>query len=131
MNKHRILVCGGRSFDDYALLRSILEEILEEKTLSPEDVEIVSGHCAGADTLGERWAEENGCALKIFLADWETYKRKAGPIRNKQMVEYIRDAENKYVVAFVSPDSRGTKQTVALARREGIPVRQTNYESKK
>ena len=127
MNKFRILVCGGRHFEDYDLLKSVLEKVLKGKELVSKDVEIVSGHCKGADMLGERWAEENHASVKIFPADWVKYKRSAGPIRNKQMIDYITCFENKMVVAFVSPNSKGTKQTISLAEKNKIPVIVTAY----
>ena len=64
MYKLRILVCGGRHFENYDLLKNILDKVLKLKKLTPKDVEIVSGHCKGADMLGERWAEENECTNK-------------------------------------------------------------------
>ena len=75
MDKLRILVCGGRHFEDYDLLKTILEKVLNLKKLTPKDVEIVSGHCKGADMLGERWAEETKASVKIFPADWVKHKK--------------------------------------------------------
>lgn len=122
MNKFRLLVCGGRHFEDYTLLNNILNKVLKDTMLTPNDVEIVSGHCKGADMLGEKWAEENNASVKIFPADWVKYKRSAGPIRNKEMIDYISCFENKMVVAFVSPNSKGTKQTISLAEKNKIPI---------
>ena len=127
MDKLRILVCGGRHFEDYNLLKNILDKVLQLKKLTPKDVEIVSGHCKGADMLGEKWAEENGANTKIFPADWALYKKSAGPIRNKQMIDYITCFSDKLVVAFVSPNSKGTKQTIKLAKKNNIPVIATEY----
>ena len=127
MEKLRILVCGGRHFEDYDLLKKILDKVLKLKKLTPKDVEIVSGHSKGADRLGEKWAEENGANAKIFPADWALYKKSAGPIRNKQMIDYITCFENKMVVAFVSPNSKGTKQTTSLAEKNKILVIVTEY----
>ena len=63
--------------------------------------EVVNGGAAGADAEGKLWAERNGIPVKMFLADWKTYGKAAGPIRNKKMAEYA-DA----VVLF--PGGRGT-----------------------
>ncbi len=130
MDKLRILVCGGRHFDDYELLKNILDKVLKVKRLTPKDVEIVSGHCIGADRLGEKWAEENNATVKIFPADWAAFGKAAGPIRNKQMIDYITCFENKMVVAFVSSNSKGTKQTIGLAQKNNIPVIITDYSNK-
>lgn len=130
MEKLRILVCGGRHFEDYNKLKGVLEKELNLKNLTSQDVEIVSGHCKGADMLGERWAKETKASVKIFPADWVKYKKSAGPIRNKQMIDYINGFENKMVVAFVSPNSKGTKQTVRLAQKNSIPVIINEYKGR-
>lgn len=127
MEKLRILVCGGRHFENYEQLKNILFNVLKAKKITPNDVEIVSGHCPGADMLGERWAEENGASLRTFPADWIKYKKSAGPIRNKQMIDYITCFNERLVVAFVSSKSKGTKHTIRLAQKNGIPVIVTEY----
>ena len=127
MDKLRILVCGGRHFENYDLLKTILDKVLKLKNLTPKDVEIVSGHCKGADLLGEKWAEETKASVKIFPADWVKYKKSAGPIRNKQMIDYITCFSDKLVVAFVSPNSKGTRNTISLAKKNNIPVIATEY----
>lgn len=127
MYKLRILVCGGRHFENYDLLKNILDKVLKLKKLTPKDVEIVSGHCKGADLLGERWAEETKASVKIFPADWVKYKKSAGPIRNKQMIDYITCFRDRLVVAFVSPNSKGTRNTISLAKKNNIPVIATEY----
>ena len=127
MEKYRIVICGGRHFNDYEQLKTTITNFLKQRKIEVENVEIVSGHCQGADMLGEQYAKEYGLNLTIFPADWQRYKRKAGPIRNKQMIEYIMQTENKAVIAFVSENSKGTKQTVLLAKRAGIFVVETHY----
>lgn len=127
MEKYRIVICGGRHFNDYEQLKTTITNFLKQRKIEIENVEIVSGHCQGADILGEQYAKEYGLNLTIFPADWQRYKRKAGPIRNKQMIEYIMQTENKAVIAFVSENSKGTKQTVLLAKRAGIFVVETHY----
>lgn len=127
MEKYRIVICGGRHFNDYEQLKTTITNFLKQRKIEIENVEIVSGHCQGADMLGEQYAKEYGLNLTIFPADWQRYKRKAGPIRNKQMIEYIMQTENKAVIAFVSENSKGTKQTVLLAKRAGIFVIETHY----
>lgn len=127
MEKYRIIVCGGRHFNDYEHLKRNITNFLQQRQIAIKNVEIVSGHCQGADTLGEQYAKEYGMKLTVFPADWGRYKRNAGPIRNKQMIDYIIQTKNKAVIAFVSENSKGTKQTVLLAKRAGIFVVETHY----
>ena len=125
--KLKIIICGGRHFNDYTLLKSIVDKQLIEHTILPSETEIVSGHCEGADMLGEQYAKEHGCALHIFPAEWTKYGKAAGPIRNKEMVDYIASADKSLVIAFVSNNTRGTKNTVAQAKKLNIHVVEISY----
>ena len=91
------------------------------------DIEIVSGHCVGADRLGELYAEKHNAQVKIFPAEWKKYGKRAGIIRNKQMVDYISGFKNKIVIAFVSANTKGTRNTIALAKRANIRVIEKKY----
>ena len=64
-----VIVAGSRTFNDYRLLRNKLDQILANKL---PDIVIVSGGARGADTLGERYAQEKGLPVKQFPADWDT-----------------------------------------------------------
>jgi len=76
--------------------------------------EIVSGGAKGADTLAEQFAKENNLPVKIFKPDWAKYGRGAGPVRNKQIVEYADK-----VIAFWDGESKGTKSSIDLAEKSG------------
>ncbi len=129
MDKLRILVCGGRHFADYGLLEKTINGVIAKSGCS--DAEIVSGHCVGADRLGELYAEKHNAPVKIFPAEWKKYGKRAGPIRNKQMVDYIGGFENKAVVAFVSANTKGTRNTITLAKKANIKVYRFEYEVKR
>lgn len=125
MDKLRILVCGGRRFSDYALLEKTINGVVAEA--GREDIEIVSGHYVGADRLGELYAEKHNAQVKIFPAEWEKYGKRAGPMRNKQMVDYISGFKNKIVIAFVSANTKGTRNTISLAKKANIRVIEKEY----
>ena len=111
----RIIVAGGRTFFDYGLLKECLDEILPMH----ENVELVSGHANGADTLGEQYAKEHGLPCSLFPAEWSKYGSCAGFIRNSQMLEYAAK-EKPLVVAFWNGESYGTKDTIDKAKEMGI-----------
>lgn len=115
----RIVIAGSRGFEDYSLLEEKLDEILEAEL---EPVELVSGHAKGADLLAERYAEENDVPIHVIKPDWKTYGRAAGPIRNRQMLDYAREA-TPLVVAFWDGKSKGTKNTIDTASSLKIPVK--------
>ena len=109
----RVLVCGGRQFDDRDMLNAALDKLHHERVFSL----VISGGAPGADSLAEAWAKAAGVACKVYNADWETLGRKAGPIRNEQM---LVEGRPDLVVAF--PGGRGTAHMVRIAREAGIEV---------
>ena len=114
----KIIVAGGREFQDYEFLKSVLEVAIGE-----DKVQIVSGGARGADTLGEVYAEEFGHEIKVFKADWKKYKNAAGPIRNESMAEYADE-----LCAFWDGRSTGTKHMIKYARQLGLEVRLFVYD---
>lgn len=125
----KIIVCGGRHFNNYFALSNILLDIIKNNTKDKESIEIVSGHCTGADQLGERFAKQFKLGLKIFPAEWSKYGKSAGPIRNKKMIEYIRNDSNPFVLAFTSTNTKGTKYTLDLAKKFNINYKEIAYTS--
>lgn len=111
----RVVIAGSRNFKDYALFSSVVDKCLS-RIRNEYDIIILSGHCSGADMMAERYAKENGYGLEVFPADW-SLGRKAGPLRNKQMVD-IAD----YAIAFPS-GGRGTQSLINFAQQKGIPIK--------
>lgn len=136
MSLLKVIIAGGREFDDYPRLKSYCKHILQKQT----NIEIVSGTAEGADTLGEKFAIENNLGLKSFPAPWHDIDRKpdreigeradgtlywkrAGTYRNLQMAQYA-DA----LIAFWDGKSRGTKNMINTARKLGLKVAVYKYE---
>ncbi len=113
------LVVGSRTFNDYSLLRTKLDDILRNH----KDIVIVSGGAEGADSLAERYAKEKGYELKVFPANWNIYGRRAGYIRNVQMQAYISKAGQKGIVAFWDGESKGTQHNFGLAKKYSNEIR--------
>ena len=113
----RILVCGSRYFNDYELLK---KEILNALPIGDYiDTVIISGNARGADTLGEKLAKDMQWECEKYPADWKTYGRSAGIIRNAQM---LRDGKPNMVIAFRGPNSRGTQNMIDQATKAGVKV---------
>jgi hypothetical protein len=110
----KVLVCGGRDFDDGARLREVMNSLHEN--LGPITV-LVHGAAAGADSMAGTWATIRHIEVRAYPADWKKHGRSAGPIRNQQML----DAEKpELVVAF--PGGRGTAHMVRIAKEQGFNV---------
>lgn len=94
---------------------------METKLITPITA-IVSGGAKGADSLAERYAQENGLEMVIYYPDWEKHGRAAGPIRNRLIVD-----EADAVVAFWDGKSRGTKSTIDLTLNKNKQLILVNY----
>lgn len=102
----KVIIAGGRNFEDYEVVKKAIEESGYLIT------EVVSGKAPGVDSLGERWAKENNIPIIPFPADWSTYYRAAGPIRNQKMADY-----SDTLVAVWDGVSRGTKDMVRRMKK--------------
>ena len=82
-------------------------------------IEIVYSGARRVDSLAERLANEENFLLKIFSADWNKYGKSAGPIRNRQMVEYIKEKDGVCLI-FWDGQSKGTKNDIDLCKEYGV-----------
>lgn len=105
----KVAVIGSRIFDDYELVKETLSNI--DITL------LVSGGAKGADSLGERYANENNITTLIFKPDWKKHGPAAGPIRN---TDIVNNADT--IIAFWNGESRGTKDSITKAEKLGKEV---------
>ena len=110
----KCLIAGSRTVCDYEVVKTAIEESRFVIT------EVVSGGARGVDRLGEKWAKENGVAVKQFFPDWETHGKKAGFLRNADMIDYVENGG--CVIAIWDGVSRGTQHTIGLARKYKIPL---------
>lgn len=106
-----ILVTGDRNWTDKASIRRFLEYLLE---MHKDKLEIVQGGARGADTLAREICEELGITCHTVPADWETYKKAAGPIRNRLMMKKFNP---RFVLAFHEnlAESKGTLDMVRVS----------------
>lgn len=130
MIRIRIIVAGSRDFCNYDVMNDILTKYLEttnkelEPNLDQVEIEFVSGTARGADTYGEQFAQKMGYPIKRFPADWNTYGKKAGYVRNNEMAQYsITDESHGVLFAFWDGQSKGTKHMINLAKSNGVEVR--------
>ena len=130
-DEFRILVCGGREYG----YRTNAETNKKERHQPDIDhiwrtlnlvrsainrpLIVIEGEQRGVDRLAREWAEERGLDVRGFPADWNKYGKRAGFIRNSQM---LKEGKPHAVIAF--PGGVGTKMMIAIARKEGIPVRE-------
>jgi len=113
----RVAVIGSRGFENYDYFRVKLEYLLSE---IEDPISYVSGGAkTGADNLIKKYCLENQYTLIEHLPEYDKYSGKVAPIkRNHTIVE-----NSDYLIAFYDGKSRGSKYTIDLAYKKGIPVK--------
>lgn len=112
---NKIAVVGSRGYNNYPQFKERLEFYIQNL----EDVVFVSGGCpSGADAMIKRWCHENDRELKEHLPDWENGGKKAGILRNTNIIE---DAD--YLIAYYNGTSKGTLDSIKKAEKKGIPIK--------
>ncbi len=107
----RVLVCGSRNWTNAALISTYLQNI--GATL------IIHGNARGADRLAGQSASQLNIPVEVYPADWDRYGKRAGFIRNREMLE---EGKPDLVLAFWDGYSNGTRNMIELAEGAKIPT---------
>ena len=78
----RVLVCGGRDFDDAGLMISVLDRLHTEKFFTV----LIHGNARGADRIADAWASCRGIPCEPYevpQGEWDEIGKKAGPLRRQ------------------------------------------------
>ncbi len=111
----RILVCGGRNFEDKNWLFRELD-IFKSKNF----IELlIQGGAEGADAYALSWAFSRNVPVVTMHANWYALGKSAGPIRNSQMLLLLKP---DLVIAF--PGRNGTADMIEQAYKAGVSVKE-------
>lgn len=113
----RLLIAGSRNVAPSNLEIDKALCLLRQGNSKWEQFTVVTGGARGADTAGEQWALMRRHLSEVHPADWDRYKKRAGFIRNKEMVDSGLD----YAMFFWDGESKGTAMTMKLVRAAKIP----------
>lgn len=110
----RVLVCGGRNYNDRESVFHELHKLAETHGW----LTIINGGASGADQLAREFSSSFYHGVVTMPANWLMLGNKVGPIRNEQM---IISGKPDMVLAF--PGGRGTGDMVDRAHKAGIIVK--------
>jgi hypothetical protein len=110
----RILVCGGRDFEDEAYVEKMLDRLLAAR--GPFE-RLIHGDARGVDRMAGKWARGHGILEWDFLPEWHRVDQRDGLSRNQRMI--IAGAPD-LVVAF--PGGMGTENMVEQAKAADIEI---------
>ncbi len=124
---YRMIVTGSRYYKNTEQVYSVIEEANERTN---GKLIIVQGEAKGADTIAKLCAESMGIKVESHPANWEKYKRAAGPIRNQSMLDesvrlsFFDGYQLRFAVAFHEnlAESKGTADMVTRLEAAGIRV---------
>lgn len=116
--KIKLAIVGSRTFNKADIFEDTLIKLEKEYDI----IMVVSGGARGADSMGEYYANKNGIDKLIFKADWKTYGKRAGFIRN---VDIIKNCD--VCVAFWDGESHGTKHDIELCEQYNKKCYIVNY----
>ena len=102
----KLAVVGSRQWKDWLMVRKVINEIKPKM--------IITGGAAGVDRMAMDVADRDNFYLEVYYPDWKQYGRKAGAVRNKQIV----DACDK-LIAFWDGKSKGTLISIEMAKQAG------------
>lgn len=124
MIKKILIIAGPRDYNNKEFVEKKISETINilcrENNLDISEIEIVEGGASGVDFLAKEYASNNGIKCSEFKADWKTYGKRAGPMRNQQMAEY-----GNVLLAF-SNGSRGTSSMIREAMNAHLEVHIVN-----
>jgi len=110
----KLIIAGSRTLqaDPHRI-----ETYIDDVGFTENVRKVVSGGARGIDTCGEAWAKYWGIDVVRFPADWKTYGKEAGVIRNEEMGDYADG-----LLAIWDGKSPGTKHMIDYMHKLGKRV---------
>ena len=124
-----LLIAGSRGYNNYDEMKEKTDYILSHKIAQGYCIHIVSGGARGADSLAKRYAQEHGYQYHEFPADWHTYGKSAGYVRNREMHVFISQFPFREVLCFWDGKSKGTAHNFELCKSYNNPLRIYKYQA--
>ena len=132
---HVCIIATGDRYGVFEAWRRVVKEALQDPELMGRNGVLIHGDSApvrkgamGCDKIVGKIAGMHGWQVILVPAMWERYGKRAGPIRNRHMLEIgtlLREhGYDLRVYAFHDylAGSKGTLNMVEQAEEEGVPV---------
>lgn len=110
----RLIVSGSRDICNEILVCGILQRYYVEVFDFDVDA-VITGGARGVDSIAHKWARLIGLRTIVRNADWDRYGKSAGPIRNREMLEY-----GNTLLAIWNGKSKGTKDMIDISLKRGV-----------
>jgi len=96
----KVSITGSRGFNDYLVFCKHINNFKKDNSIKF----IISGGAKGVDSLASKYSLENYIGLKEILPNWNKYGKRAGILRNIEIIE-----NSDFNIIFWDGESKGTK----------------------
>lgn len=114
-----VLITGSRDWSNIKAITDKLDDLFDNDS----KLIICHGDARGADRIAADYARRMNIPVRSFPANWDKYGKRAGVIRNQQMLDEFKP---ELVLAFPIASSIGTYDMIRRARSAGVTVIVTN-----
>lgn len=121
-SEYRFFITGSRDLFIKEDIKKVLAD-LYAKGINPKKMVMVVGDAKGVDTTAAKLWKDAGLAIEVFKADWEEYGKKAGMLRNMEMLKSGVD----YGYGFCKNNSKGTTGMLKAASSLGVPFERFDF----
>lgn len=119
----KLVIAGSRDLSPHDLISRFAGKIDAKYGVT----HVISGNATGVDKAGEFWAVEHGKEVIDMPADWDKYGKRAGPIRNMEMLKQA----DIILVILRDANSKGSSHMASISQKSGKPTYVYNAETKK
>jgi len=79
---------------------------------------IILGDARGVDAQARAWCIKHGYNHRVFVADWATHGKAAGPLRNQQMMDAADVGD--WCIGLPAGEGAGTFDCLRRAKNRGL-----------
>ena len=121
--EYRFFITGSRDLFIKDEIKMVLAE-LYAKGFNRKKMIMVVGDAKGVDATATKLWLDAGLRVEVFNAQWDEYGKKAGMLRNIDMIKSGVD----FGYGFCKNNSKGTTGMLNLASEFGVPFEKFDYK---
>jgi len=105
----KVAIVGSRSITDHFFVKTLFDYFVY---IFGKPTKIISGGARGVDSFADEFANINNIELQVFRPNWAQYGKKAGFIRNEDIIKNC-----DICLAIWDGESHGTKHDLELCKQ--------------
>ncbi len=129
MRSLTIVITGSRSLSTQPGFLGYLHADLSLLKSTYDEVRLIHGTAMGVDRTAGRVADSMDMPVKGMPADWDTFGKRAGYVRNEEMLDFALKYQSEssedmdvLVLAYWDMESPGTAHCIESARKRDMKV---------